>query len=79
MWLAKLVKEFSNNVNYSKKRFIKLIEELNEVADKTDFKPYCVMNYFVEHLKIKAVSYNIKNNNRNIDRDDELYWGRYKD
>lgn len=77
--LTRLEKEFSNKVFFSKKRFIKLIQELNEVADKKSFNSHCVINYFVEHLKIRAVSYNIKNNNRNIDRDGEFYWGRDKD
>ena len=77
--LVVLAKYFSNNRNYSKKHFIEMIQELNEVADKKDFNAHCVINYFVAHLKIKAVSYNIKNNNRNIDRDGEFYWGRDKD
>ena len=77
--LVVLTKYFSNNQNYSKKHFIEMIQELNEVADKKDFNPHCVINYFVAHLKIKAVSYNIKNNNRNIDRDGEFFWGRNKE
>ena len=76
--LEGILKELNRRVNYTRKGFRNLVEELNEVLPKKDFNPHLVINYFVANLKIRAVSYNIKNENRNIDRDGNSFWGGNK-
>lgn len=73
--IEKMNKELIKGINFSRKKFRNLIADLNLAADKKDFNPHAVINYFVEYLSIRAISYNIKNERRYIDRDGNFFWG----
>lgn len=76
--LERLAKEFESGVNFSRNRFIKMMEELKEDSLNPNFNYDKVMNYFVAHLSVKPISYKIKTSRRRVDNLGDSYWRRNK-
>lgn len=58
--LEVFAKEFSKKVNFSRNRFKNMMLDLGVDLEKADFNPKCIINYFVQYLRIRSIDYNIK-------------------
>lgn len=68
--------QLGKGYSFTKKSFVKMFEEIGEIADKKDFNPNLIANYFSTFLKVNVAGYATKRRACRVSRRDDTYFRR---